>query len=342
DTGIGKNIRCLSKKSGKVGVKATNVLKEWRELVHKPSENVSKAVHSKYNSSKNERKENKDSIEKSHKKSPLEKQNNKVKKSSKTIDQQNSDIRDNTSKYSNLVPNDVGCITYNSVNNMVNSSIKTEDDSSNEESTMISSFSKKRKSYEKSPSTDKYCTYEAKRVKTESMHVSSLDSTVQKCGIKKELNSNSLKKNKDKKSHFLDSKTSPNSHSNNHLTLDSEIKKSSSKKIKKNKRAGEKNIALIKNALKKPTESFTASEASFEDCLNFNDLIPLKKKKNPKIPIEKNKKHIECSVKKDVDKSIKREIVDKSAGNNLNSMPKSHNQDMNLPPLLLKPPQITL
>ncbi|GFU40949.1 elongin-A [Nephila pilipes] len=300
DTGIGKVIRGLAKKSGKVGEKASAVLNYWRGLVssQKSPETSSKAVHSKHSSSKSERKEEKDANEKkSHKKISSHEKHSKVKKSFESDGKQNLDgNEDAIKKYVNHTFERVNGSEYNAThrvhNNTSNKNISTIE--SNSELSFSKSLSGKRK-FEALPLETENYIPEPKKVKIDSNCAFNLDSNGCKNGSEKQSNHGSHKK-KDKKSHNSGSgNESKNSHA--HTSKNSE---SSSKKSKQNK--DKKNHCENKKSLKiKSTEVFTSSEARFEDCLNFSDIAPVhtKKKKSSKNTTDKKEKHKENSSKKD-------------------------------------------
>ncbi|KAF8791240.1 Elongin-A like protein [Argiope bruennichi] len=327
DTGIGKVIRSLAKKSGKVGVKATSVLHNWREVVsstQKSPDNSSKVVHSKHNSNKAERKEERVDTEKSHKKSTSshERQSSRDKKSSNSSSKQYPSTNEHSSKnYNNHVLNNTDDSDYASYHHDLNSTFKhsnTDESDAEASSVADSSYSGKRKSFETSPSNTENHASEAKRLKT-NLSFSPSDSSHYKNGSEKQSNHSShKKKDKEKKSHNsgIQSNTKPshNSHSHNSVSKNSEIEKHVSKKPKKNKDSEKKSHSEVKKALKiKPTESFTSSEARFEDCLNFSDIVPVKKKKSSKTSDKKEKQKENSNKKVGIENSKPRESVSKSS-----------------------------
>lgn len=344
DTGIGKIIRGLAKKSGKVGEKASAVLNYWRGLVssQKSPETSSRSAHSKHSSSKSERKEERDTNDKrSHKKiSSHEKHSSKVKQSSESDIKQKLSINgDVTKKYVNHVVDGANSSDYNlthCVHNISNNDVDTIESNSEFSSFAKShSLSGKRK-IETSHSESENDIPEPKKSKVDFDHISNSNSSRCKNGSDKETNHNShKKKEKDKKSPDSGFKSeSKNSHI--HTNKNSE----SSRKSKPNK--GKKDHGENKKSLKiKATEAFTSSEARFEDCLNFSDIAPIKKKKSSKSTTDKKEKHKENSSKKDV-VIDKLKTNEKYSGKHVPKLPtvpptiiKYHNQDKNsLPPLL--------
>ncbi|CAL1301029.1 unnamed protein product [Larinioides sclopetarius] len=348
DTGIGKVIRSLAKKSGKVGVKATAVLQNWRVLVssaQKSPDNSFKAAHSKH-SSKSERKEERDD-NKSHKKSTSSHERHNEKKSSSFGSKQHLNANEYSSKsYSNDVLNHTDDSDYASYHHGSNSTSKTSNtDESDFETSSIanSSYSGKRKSFETSPSNTENHVSETKRLKTNSSFSLSDSSHYRSGSEKQSSHSSHKKKDKEKKSHDSwiqnDVKASQNSHSYNGFSKNSENEKSS-KKPKKNKDSDKKNHSDVKKALKiKPAESFTSSEARFEDCLNFSDIVPVKKKKreSSKTSSDKKEKHKENSNKNAVEKSKPKETAVSKSTPKLAPMPsatKFSEQDNSFPSLL--------
>ncbi|GBL91085.1 Elongin-A [Araneus ventricosus] len=346
DTGIGKVIRSLAKKSGKVGVKATAVLHNWRELVssaQKSPDNSLKAAHSKHSSSKSERKEERDD-NKSRKKSTSshERQNNREKKSSSFSGKQHLNVSEHSSRsYSN---DDSDYASYHHGFNSTSKTSNTDESDVETSSIANSSYSGKRKSFETSPSNTENHVSETKRLKTNS-GFSLSDSSQYRSGSEKQSSHGShKKKDKEKKSHDSriqnDAKASQNSHSHNGFSKSSENEKSSSKKPKKNKDNDKKSHSGVKKALKiKPTESFTSSEARFEDCLNFSDIVPVKKKKSSKTSTDKKEKYKESSSKNAVvEKSRPKETAVGKSTAKLSPMPlttKFPEQDKNSFPSLL-------
>ncbi|XP_071043461.1 transcription elongation factor B polypeptide 3 isoform X2 [Parasteatoda tepidariorum] len=111
-------------------------------------------------------------------------------------------------------------------------------------------------------------------------------------------------------------------HSNKDLKSSSDFEKLSKKKLVKDGESSKKsssserakeertnNKSKTKKTVKKSlkmlsTEEFTSSEATFEDCLSFNDIVPLKKKKNSKLVSSSLSKKVK-EISKDIEHSSK-------------------------------------
>ncbi|GFR22138.1 elongin-A [Trichonephila clavata] len=324
DTGIGKVIRGLAKKSGKVGEKASAVLNYWRGLVssQKSPETSSRAIQPKHGSSKSERKEERVTDEKrSHKKiSSHEKHSSKVKKLSESDSKQKLSINgEATKKYINLVVDRGNSSEYNSKHCLHNTSNNINTAESDPESSFAKSLSGKRK-FDTSPSESENDVPEPKKPKVDFDHTPNSNNSE-----KQSNHSSHKKKEKERKSLTSESK---NSHI--HSNKNSE---SSSRKSKQNK---DKKDNCDKKSLKiKPTEVFTSSEARFEDCLNFSDIAPVKKKKSSKSTTVKKEKHKENSSKKNavLEKPKRNEKYSDNHAPKLLTAPstisKYHNQDKN-------------
>ncbi|GFS37871.1 elongin-A [Trichonephila inaurata madagascariensis] len=332
DTGIGKVIRGLAKKSGKVGEKASAVLNNWRGLVssQKSPETSSRAIQLKHSSSKSERKEERVADEKrSHKKiSSHEKHSSKVKKSSESDSKQKLSINgDATKKYANLVVDRGNSSEYNSKHYLHND-INTAE--SNPESSFAKSLSGKRK-FDTSPSESDNDVPEPKKPKVDFDHTSNLNNSE-----KQSNHSSHTHKKKEKERKCLASE-SKNSHIHSNKISESSSRKSKQSKDKKDNCDGKKSLKI------KPTEAFTSSEARFEDCLNFSDIAPVKKKKSSKSTTVKKEKHKERenTSKKDtvLEKPKRNEKYSDKYATKLQNAPstisKYHNRDKNsLSPLL--------
>lgn len=119
----------------------------------------------------------------------------------------------------------------------------------------------------------------SKKLKTEShKHVDSASVDTKQ---KKEKHSYHKDKNKDHKSHSSQNKMGSNEKTKQ--TSDSIHKSPESEKLKKDamKKSSKSNKSKTKLKLN-CTEEFTSSEVRFEDCLGFNDIVSVKKKKSVK------------------------------------------------------------
>ncbi|GFT27654.1 elongin-A [Trichonephila clavipes] len=332
DTGIGKVIRGLAKKSGRVGEKASAVLNYWRGLVssQKLPETSSRAIQSKHSSSKSERKEERVANEKRSRKkiSSNEKHSSKVKKSSESDSKQKLSINgDATKKYANLVVDRGNSSEYNSKHYLHN--INTAE--SDPESSFAKSLSGKRK-FDTSPSESENDVPEPKKPKVDFEYTSNLSNSEKQSNHSSHTHTHK-KKEKERKCVYLAFSESKNSHIHSNKNSKSSSRKSKQSKEKKDNCDGKKSLKI------KPTEAFTSSEARFEDCLNFSDIAPVKKKKSSKSTTAK-KEHKENSSKKDtvLEKPKRNEKYSDKYALKLQTAPSTiskYNQDKNsLSPLL--------
>lgn len=130
------------------------------------------------------------------------------------------------------------------------------------------------------------------------------------------------KKDKDKKS---------SKHNEHKVTVKSEP---CEKELKKDKDSKKKSSSKPKSGIKiEPTEAFTSSEVRFEDCLGFNDIVPVKRKKTSKSTSEKKEKHV--PPKKDVSNGT--EVHKKHISSSGSKHHKVKTESPDYPDLLLEP-----
>ncbi|KAG8184846.1 hypothetical protein JTE90_012094 [Oedothorax gibbosus] len=359
DTGIGKTIRSLAKKPGKVGSKSSQVLLSWRDVVataqetpdkhskhssHKKELSNGDKSHDKHSSSSHEKHKSKHSSDSNHKQKHLNSGQDPESFTSKS-DSKEKHRKSNHSSDSNHKQKHVNHSSeskYKEHENHKKSSKHSSDHrqkSVNEDSNNSfgsDSIERKVRSFDSSSKKpakdDTQLTFSMTNGGGENLQFETngkIKSFSVQYNDKKRKHESSDGDTVEKKPK---TEKPPKSETSDHKKSERKEEKVKVKHEHKSEKSQKDKNARMKVSSKpvkvEPNEGFTASEVRFEDCLGFNDVVPVKKKKVSKTLSEKKKPH----VKKEDSKSSRKSHT------TMNHKIKTENFETDLPNLLQQQP----